>query len=94
MDYIQQGEYYLSIGHFQYAKKAFAYARRVNAQDWRCWFGLAAAITHNFTYYSSENWSKFVVTAKSLAVPEHCQYMDNRMGQFWINFCNMNNMYR
>ena len=82
IDYIKDAETCLDRGDFASAKRYFSLARRDNPDDWRSWFGLARAITCDFTVIDEGNWKKFTDRAKSLSDDEGRHYIDGIIGQY------------
>ncbi len=82
MSYVEDGEYYLRMNDFSGARKCFGYARRENQNDWRAWYGLVRVMTRNFTTPTSQNWQRFMDTARSLAPPEAVAMMNAQIGEY------------
>ncbi len=83
IDYIQDAETCLEKADFVNARRYFSFARRDNPDDWRAWFGLARALTHDFTVIDEGNWKKFTDRARLLADDEGRRYMDSAVGQYY-----------
>lgn len=81
--YLEMAERNIELRNYSEAKRNFAYARRINRNDWRVWFGLAQALTHNFTVHTAENWSKFISTALSLTNDDSTrEHIKNAVGSY------------